>query len=129
MPGTSLFDLLEQYPIFDSVSCEFALRDFFAMSYVSKRIRDVVTPWLCRAQEVDSALKRFFDEPVAFREHLRDMPGVIVGDFAFRYFVERSCRQNRIDIVMLDERLGPESVAGNYFKSEDFCGFFIVRNT
>lgn len=107
--GMSFVDLLGQYPIFESVSREFLLRDYFAMSFVSTRVRDLVVPWLPRGLDVDSSLKQFFEKTGVFREHLRELPGVIVGDFAFRHFVGQSREPNRMDVVLLD---GPYGVYG-----------------
>lgn len=68
----SIVHLLEQYPLFESILSEFGLRDLFALSLVSKRMRCVVKRKLHRAQQVDCGLVEFFDDPVEFRERLRE---------------------------------------------------------
>jgi hypothetical protein len=97
----SLCSLLGRYPVLDSVSRSLALRDLFALSLVSKSIRCAVKRMLYRARDVDCALGEFFDDLVQFRERLRELPGAIVGDFAFGHFVGLRRQPVLLDVVNL----------------------------
>lgn len=107
--SVSVVDLLEQYPVFDGVVGYLGLRDLFALVYTSKRMCRVVQPLLRRVRQVDAALGGFFEKPALFRECLRVVPGVIVGDFAFAYFVGDSRVENQLDLVLVDEYVDDES--------------------
>ncbi|KAF2817849.1 uncharacterized protein BDZ99DRAFT_374728, partial [Mytilinidion resinicola] len=93
MPKGRLVDFLEQpdrfVPIFDSITSYLEPADIVKLGRVSQKLGGVYSKAQQTQWNINTALQKFFLDPIKFRNKLGEASGIISGRFALDFLDRR----------------------------------------